>query len=532
MGLLLGGGGCLLLVQKYLSPRWRQRLPLGLMLVAMVAWLVMRWFPGTIGRWWLWQAPLGLETALGLQWDGWAWLAGWLVFIAGVAALSLPTWGCRPGFVSPRFWTPFLTAAALLVLTSATWTTLLVGWALLLFSTGMLAGTPSSAAPRAWTFLLAAGLFLWLAPLFNGLGALDVVLSTSPLNLQAQLLLSLAVVIVAGIYPFHSWLASHPPRASGSQLVLHTIPALVAFHLISRFQVPLLESFSWIALAITGLLGSAMAAWATDDDHRAWVYVAINRATWAMLVISLSRAHGAYRGLFPLAALGIGLVIWGLAPRLERPWLRWLTLFFLMGFPLTPGFLPNLDVSQLATSVRGFPLWMLVLLSQTLIVATILRPDMFVSHPAVAKASPNKEGDFLPRGLRVWLLVLAIAFGLWWGVFPAALTTTAGLTPQGVLASAWAQMRAAGLLTGWITLLLPMLMGGLLVRWRGRLFAGQEAWLAKAASIASLDWLIRLARTGLHYAALVVGFGAEIFDGAGQFGWVLLILLILWLFFR
>ena len=175
---------------------------------------------------------------------------------------------------------------------------------------------------------------------------------------------------------------------------------------------------------------------------------------------------------------------------------------------------------------------MLVLLSQTLIVATILRPDMFVSHPAVAKASPNKEGDFLPRGLRVWLLVLAIAFGLWWGVFPAALTTTAGLTPQGVLASAWAQMRAAGLLTGWITLLLPMLMGGLLVRWRGRLFAGQEAWLAKAASIASLDWLIRLARTGLHYTALVVGFGAEIFDGAGQFGWVLLILLILWLFFR
>ena len=535
MGLLVGGGALLLAIQRHLSPRGRQWLPLALTLAAMAAWLIMRWQPAGVGRWWLWQAPLGLETALGLQWDGWSWLAGWLAFMGAAAALMLPAWRPRPGFTPPRLWTPFLLAASLLVMTSATWTTLLTGWALLLFLTGILAGTPAEAAPRAWTFLLSAGLSLLLTPLFNGLGTLDVVLTTSSLNLQAQLLLSMAVVIAAGVYPFHVWLVARSPRARGPQLLLHLLPALAALHLLSRFQVPLLSSFSWIALGIAGLLGSALAAWAAADDDRAWVYVAINRATWVMLALSLSRETGAYRMLFPLAALGIGLTVWGLIPRLEKRWLRWLALFFLMGFPFTPGFLLNLDLSQLAASVLGFPGWILVLLAQTLTVAAILRPGP-ASHRSQGRWNvKGKEGevkDFLPGWMAPWMLGLVAAFGLWWGISPAALTTTAGLAPHGVFASAWAQIRAAGLLTGWMTLLLPLLLGWLLARWRDRLFAGQDVWLDRAASIADLGWLVQLFRAGCHYAALAFGFGADILDGAGQFGWVLLVLLILWLFFR
>ncbi len=524
MGMLAGGGALLLMFQRHFSARWRQWLPVALTLAAMIAWLILRWQPAGLGRWWLWQAPLGLETAWGLQWDGWSWLAGWLAFMAALAALLLPAWPARPGFTPPRFWVPFLLAASLLVMTAATWTTLLAGWSLLLFLAGLLAGTPIAAAPRAWTFLLLAGLFMLLAPLFNGLGSLDTVLGAGSLNLQAQLLLSLSAIILIGAFPFHVWLISQPSRGRGPQLLLHLLPALPALHLLSRFQLPLLGSFSWIALGIAGLLGSAIAAWAAEDDDMAWVYVAVNRATWVMLAFALSREQGAYRGVFPLASLAIGLLVWGLISVSRKRWSPYLALFFLMGFPFTPGFPLTRNLAQLASSVLGFPGWLLILLAQTLFVAAVLRSSG-------RKALTDEDATPAVHQALVAMLLLVIAFGAWWGVNPAALLRTAGLAPEGMIMNVFSQIRIGGLISGWLTLLLPLLLGWLLARWHGRLFAGQEDLRATIASLADLGWLVRLGRTGLHYVALAFGFGSDILDGAGQFGWVLLILLILWLFF-
>jgi len=522
VGILLGGGPLLLLLQRHISDRLRQRLPILVILVGMAMWLLLRWQPQGTGQWWLRQAPLGLETALGLQWDGWAWLTGWLLFMAALTALILPQGKTRAGFTPPAFWIPLLLAASLLVVTSATWSALLTAWTLLLFFTGILAGTPSEAAPRVWTHLLLAGLLLLLAPLFNGLGTLDVILNATPLNLQAQLLISLAVILVIGAYPFHGWLVSSEARARGPQVALHLLPALAAMHLLSRFLIPLLSSFSWIALGIAGLLGSAIAAWAAEDDDVAWVYVAINRATWALLALSLSRETGVYRSIFPLTTLAIALMVWGLIAGNRKRWSPFLALFFLLGFPFTPGFPLTHSLAQLATSVLGFPGWILILLAQTLLVAAVLRPGRQTSTPA-------EQSAFGERGA-MWMFMLAAAFGVWWGISPASLLNAAGLSPAGMHMDVFSQIRIGGLLPGWVTLLLPLLLGWALARWRDRLFAGLETWPQRIASVANLRWLENLLAAGLHYLSLAFGFAADILDGAGQFGWVLLALLILWLF--
>jgi hypothetical protein len=526
VGLLLAGGLLLLLLQRQLSPRLQRVLPIGLVAVSMTGWLLLRLQPQGAGQWWLWQAPLGLESALGLQWPGTVWLAGWLLFMVALVALILPGWQPRPGFTPLAFWMPLLLASGLLVLSAATWSVLLASWLLMLFMTGLLAGTPIENAARAWTFLLLSSLFLLAVPMFNGMDSFLATLDSDYLNLQAQLLLTLAAMIPLGLYPFHVWLTPETQRPRSIQLALHLIPALAAVHLLGRFELSLLGSLSWVSVGIAGLLGSALAAWATQDAQRAWLYVFINRASWVMLALALSQESGAHRTLFPLATLALIGMLWALlSTRNAQSGVSWrnaLLLFFLIGFPLTPGFSLNLALTQLASTVVSFPAWILTLLAQTLLVAAILGGQ--------AQHRETQQEDFLPAGSRMWLLTLVLAFTLWWGVFPDALAHTAGMMPAHAHASVGAQLQAINKLSGGLTLLLPLLMGWLLARARNHLFAGQEVLQTKVAAIAELDWLLRWSRNLFHYLAQALGFLSDILDGAGQFGWVLLALLILWLF--
>ena len=529
IGLLLGGGGVLLFSQRYLSWRMRQVLPVGLTLASMAAWLLLRLQPQGLGQWWVWQAPLELKTALGVQWDGWVWLVGWLMFVVALSALLLPSWRERPGFTPPAFWTPLLLAASLLVITAATWSTLLGAWALLIFFTAILAASPSSNAPRVWSILLLSVLFLLAAPLFNGFESLLVVLSSETLNLQAQLLLLWAVIIPLGVYPFHFWFMSEESRPRGVQMVLQLTPALAALYLLGRFELPLLTSLGWIALAVAGLLGSAIAAWLAGDSAQRWMYVVINRATWAALSLSLFRDDSMARMLLPLTSLVLAVLIWTLTLALRRQygrWMKWMALFFLLGFPFTTGFTLNLSLSQLATSLIGFPVWLLVLAAQALLVAAVLRP----MHDT--ESDSQTESDYLPAGMLAWMLALVVLFGVLWGFFPATLARSAGLSLSAPYHSVFLQIRSAGLLTGWMTVLAPVLLGGALARWHLRLFYGMERWQKRLMFVVDLRWLERLLLSVLHYLSISLGFAADILDGAGQFGWVLLTLLLLWLFMR
>jgi len=529
IGLLLGGGGLLLATQRYLSARWQRLLPVVLVVSSMAAWLLLRLHSPGAGEWWVWQAPLELKTALGLQWDGWVWLVGWLLFAAALSALLLPGWSRRPGFTPPAFWIPLLLAGSLLVITAATWSTLLSAWAWMMFVAAVLAGSPVDNAPRAWSMLLLSVLFLLATPLFNGFESLLVVLSSESLNLQAQLLFLLAVVIPLGIYPFHLWLGSHSPRPLGVQLILHLLPGLAAFYWLGRFQIPLLGSLGWIVLVVAGLFGSAMAAWLSEDARLRWMYVVVNRATWAALAISLFHGESVARMIFPLTSFALAAVVWGLVEAETRrawSWLRWLALFFLVGAPFSPGFALNRSLSRLANSIIGFPVWILVLVSQMLLVAAVLHPARIAAE--TQESAPRYE----PAELRGWMLALVVIFGLLWGLLPSTLARTAGLTLAPAYASSLAQIRSAGLLTGWMTVLAPLALGWLLSRWRHRFFAGMETWQNRILTVVRLHWLEALLRTSLHYLALSLGFAADILDGAGQFGWVLLALLLFWLFMK
>ena len=530
LGLLLTGGALLLMLQRRIERGLRQTLPIGLVLLAMIGWLMLRLHPQGAGEWWLWQAPLGLETALGLQWDGWTWLIGWLLFMSTLAALILPDWQERAGFTPPVFWTPMLLFASLLVISAATWTTLLSAWMLLLFFTGVLAGE-SRNAPRAWTYLLLSGLFLILTPLLNTVGSLSIILNTDTLNLQSQLMLYLAVVMVMGVYPFHLWLIPQTKRSWGRQLTLHLLPALAALHLLSRFNLPLLGSFSLISLGIAGLLGSAIAVWTTESDDHFRIYVIINRTTQVLLAIALSRDAGLYKNLLPTTTLAIAVILWTLTPIIPQSdrtkWLRWLTLTFILGLPFTPGFIININLGRLATSILGFPGWLLVLLAQTIFVAAILHSNAS-SQPITDNTSPPVQ--FLEDRFK-WMLALTLFFGLWWGFFPAALTRTAGLTPAGLYGNVFAQLSAAGI-PGWTTLLAPLLLGVYIARVSNHLFTEMQMWRKRTAEIVNLTWMETLLKDGLHYLAIGAGFASDILDGAGQFGWVLLALLIFWFFIR
>ena len=529
IGLLLAGGTLLLLWQRQLSRRLTRVLPVALLLAGMAAWLLLRLQPQGAGAWWVWQAPLGLESALGLQWHGIEWLTGWLIFLVAMVAMVLPDWPNRPGFTPLAFWMPFLVAAGLLVICAATWSTLLAAWTLMLFFVGLLVGTPIQNAARGWTFLLVSSLLLLTVPMFNGMDSFLATLDSDFLNLQAQLLLVLAAAIPLGIYPFHLWLLPAGERPRGAQVALHLIPALAAVHLLGRFELSLLSSISWIALGIAGLLGSALAAWLMQDRQRAWLYVLINRVSWVMLALSLSQEQGGHRILFPLATLALVGALWtlltgpGATPR--AGWRRAMLLFFLMGLPLTPGFSLNMALSQLASSVIGFPGWMLTLLAQTLLVAAVLGGRPF-------GATAEAQEDALPANSQAWLLTLVLAFTLWWGVFPAALARTAGIMPAPAQASVLAQLHGINKIFAGLTVLLPLALGWMLARGRSQILAGEERLQKGVAAAADLTWLLKGVQRVLHGGAQGLGFAADILDGAGQFGWVLLALLIFWIFRR
>ena len=527
LAILTIGALVLILGSRRLPERWRTTLPAWLAGIALVAWILLRFFPEQAPGLWAWQAPLALNTALGLQLDGWAWLAGLGVSLITLVGVTLPGWRWRPGFIDPRYWSLLLAVAALLVVLSSTWISLLCAWTLMVFVLGLVAGEADAGASRAWSVGVLSTLFLMAAPLFNGGNTLEAPLAGQPLNAQAQLLLILAALIPIAAYPFHVWLSPGGRRSSGRHLVVHLVPGLAALHLLGQFDLPLLASQAWLPLGVFALLGSALAAWANQDNRRSWGYVLINRSTWAVLVLGLTRLAYPANAVFPLVTLALGGALWAMA-RLVQWHFRWnlpliLSAVVLYGLPLTPGFAPNAAFGQLLGSLANLPAWLLVLIAQTLFVAAMFRrlhlpPDEPAAAPTLS-----------PRAITV-VFVLTMALALWWGLFPSALARLTGLQATGMFSSLFGQLRLAGW-SGLITLFLPFVLGVLLALYDKRLFGTLRGWQTTISHIAGLDWLYGGAGRVLHGLAASLGSLADLLDGAGQFGWVLLAILIAWILF-
>lgn len=521
------GGLLLIFFNRRLPPPRAAWLSLALVGLAGLAWLCLRLQPGFEPFQWLWSPPLSLPASLQFQLRGWSWLAGAIVILAAFVALSLPGWRQRPGFNSARAWTLLLAAQALLVLLAGNWLTLLSLWVGMVLLAGLAAG--GGASVRVWSYGVLGSLFLMAAPLFNGGRSLEAPLDNLALNPQAQFLIILAAAIALAAYPFHLWLlpaagqGDEERPAAGQQLAMHLIPALAALYLLGLFSLPLLVSQAWAPLATVALLGSALAAWAEQDEGRAWIFVLVNRSTWALLVVGLAQTGSPSASGFALLGLGLGVLLWVMAGvdgrPLRRNWPLWLGAAVLYGLPLTPGFRPNLGLASLAGAWVAVPGWLVLLLAQSIFVAALF----LRSARMPAERSPADPG---PRALSI-ALVLCVSFVAGYALAPRAAASLAGAAMQPGTAAF-----AAVTVLQWLTLLLPLLAGLLLARNDRRWFAPWRSGQRSAAYLAGLDWLAAGVGRASHLLRVGLSFVSDLVDGAGQFGWVILVVILGWLLLR
>jgi len=525
LSVLIIGAGLLILYGRRLPDRWRTVVPAWLTAIALVLWIFLRFQAERPMSLWEWQAPLELGTAFGFKLVGWVWLSGFGICLLAFTAVALPGWRWRPGFVDPRHWSLLTAALALLVVLSDTWISLLAAWALMTAFLGLAAAATSSGSAKAWSVGILSTLFLMGASLLNGVDSLNIALRGQPLNAQAQLLVVLAAALQLAVYPFHLWLVPETRRSPGRHLIIHLVPGLAALHLLGVFDLTLLSSQAWAPLSIVALLGSALVAWSDPNRDRAWIYVLINRGVWAVLILGLTRLPAPVGAIYPLAVLALGGALWGIArvnpyrSRWSVPYLLAAALF--LGLPFTPGFVSNLVLGQLAGSVFGLPGWILVLLAQIMLVAAMFRP----TSPQVADDvdQPNGTSRFVTVAL-----VMAAILTIWWGVFPANLANLAGYAPSDAFGGLLAQFQQAGW-AGWMTLLLPIVLGLLIGLFDERLFGALRGWQMNLAHIAGLGWLYDGLGRVFSVVNTTIGSLSDLLDGAGQFGWVLLAALIAWI---
>ena len=161
-----------------------------------------------------------------------------------------------------------------------------------------------------------------------------------------------------------------------------------------------------------------------------------------------------------------------------------------------------------------------MLVAQTLIVAALTN-----------RRTPEPEEPGAPPALAPAAMVVTLALtaglALWWGLFPGALARLIGVAPTGVFGSVFSQIANAGIL-GLITVILPFILGLVLARNDERLFASLRGWQDTVAHIASLDWAYSGASRLSQRLGAALAFLPDLVDGAGQFGWALLILLAAW----
>jgi hypothetical protein len=200
----------------------------------------------------------------------------------------------------------------------------------------------------------------------------------------------------------------------------------------------------------------------------------------------------------------------------------------------------------------GVPGWLAVLWGQALLVATLLRhgAEAALPEPVAPTASygmssnaMNGRRSWAPvrwRGrahLLVWLgsLILTGGLTLAYALNPGILAVLSGTDAEATgipLRNSALTLPAQAGWGGWLTLILPLGFGWLLSRHDERWFGGLQRWRETVGRIAALNWLSRgLGRVG-HYLVIAIGYGADLADGAGQFGYVLLVILLAWLLLR
>ncbi len=369
---------------------------------------------------------------------------------------------------------------------------------------------------------------------------------------ETVILMLVAGVIRAGVYPLHLWLLPHRGERlyMPDRLIDQMPPALCGLWLLGWSSglagEELLARPEIVALALLGLLGSAIATFTTTTRQEHTTFVLITAVGIAGLTSILSEIRGPAAVLWPTTTFALGGGLWLIGERIWRAW-HWqipisVGVLALVGVPFTPGFLTQSVVAQLlvvgscpdANTLCGrlgvlmWPLFAAYVVTQMIYVSSLLRSWDGEPEGSVWELSPNA---WVIGRLLAYVVVLAIPLATA-GLFPAMMTNLANL-PDAIPRGAGNPPSAVAGWQVWMTLAGPLTLGIFLAiartQVRDALSASDNrpgtlptlrAWSSRIARLATLDWISRLTRWGTGRAGAVWDVGLEIVEGGGHMGWV------------
>lgn len=489
-----------------------------------------------------------LQVGANLYWvgDGWNWYIAGLVLLLGGLGILLDLnsdyvqQGRRiHGSLAVQL---AVLAAALLFVTSGNLLTAILTWVLLdvcilLRSTTrpvILTAKDDAPLENHRGLSLIGAMLLLIALLPAGPTGPGQEFQNGTLPVESVLLLALAALIRAGVYPFHIWLL--PERRSpinvAERLLEHMVPTLCGLWLLGWTyglgRDYILLRLDVLAVFLLALLGSAIAAWTADNQNDHHSFVLIASAGLAALTGALTYNEGPSAMIWPTTAFALGGGLWLVG---ERVWQGWgwtlpvsIGALTLAGVPLTPGFLAQPSLARLwAPGTVVQLLFLTYVIAQSLQIAALLR-----SWEDVERVEPTQ----LYPGSRARLLVASVALGL-----PLAIT---GFLPRAVAALSSMPNAIPPTLGDppsvvakegaiWITLAAPLLLAFGLVWLRPKIWPAIGSAATRLHTLIQLHWLFNYGWWGLQYASELWGSVTRVMEGAGYMGWVLVFALISYL---
>lgn len=527
----------------------RLRAPLALLVLAGAAavLLLLRHSMTDIAVHWDWQ-PLTVAGSM-LEWrlDGWSWLVCALILLlTGVALLLAP-----PGLTesvsrdeaearrSPRLdqqgieWerTFWLAAAALVFVCSNNVLTLASSWVLLdaALSYRLRPNASPDLAGRAWGLLSLAVALLMFALTMLGESAIRTALTDLGDDRLILALLWLLALIRAGVYPLHFWLTGPGRIERSDAIALSLIAPLTGVWLLVRLHGSAgpdwLRRPEWAALGALALLGTAIVAWAAEDEPHRWRWIALNRVSVVVMAAYTAGGSGPEALSWPAVAFVLGCALLAVSQGLaEQGWRvpAWLAALALWGLPGTTGFLARTALVFPTELPVAAPLFGIVLLAEILFAAALWQA---ASGGAVRR---RVSGRVLALGAAfVALLAVAVAFG----VLPRLLAAMVGWTSADAFPS-FGVLLVDARRSVWVGLIGSGIMGVILGLSRTRIFDQMRGWQRGIAIVASLEWVYRAVAHGFGLAASGLQYFAVLGEGEGYLGWLALASLILWVLVR
>lgn len=533
-------------------PHLRRSVALLILLAAAVVLVLLRNPSARPVLQWTWQ-PLTVAGSL-LEWrmDGWNWLTAAIILLLiapalllddeapplrriGVNGPALAPWqqiDRRAAGLERTFW---LGAAALLFTGSANVVTLASCWVLLnaALALRLRPGIQAEPAGRAWGLLSLAGVLLLLVLVLLGEGGIKTGLAGGSLGRVETTLLWVVALVGAGVYPLHFWLTGPGHCERSERMAFCVIGPVTGLWLMGRLHTAgpaVSHRPEWAVLGAFALLGTALVAWAEGDEIWRWRWIALNRASLAVLAAYTAGLFGPERLAWVLVtfALGSALLLVGQTARQRLGWRVpiWLAVLALWGLPGTTGFLARSALAYLTPLRAATPLFGIVLLAEVLLVAALWQAAADAGPPAERPAFTWQSAAVL--GLAVVLLAAPL---IAWGLAPRLLANLVGSSADAALSSlpaALTQMRKSV----WIGLGVSAALGVTLGLLRERIFGQMAGWQRGIVAVVSLEWLYQAAAFGLNALAAALQYFARLGEGEGYLGWLALAGLVLWVLLR